>query len=74
MMDINLFNYSLLNCIRFALFVLCEIFRMPKVAMDENEDSMVKRRLGGLICRLEPNNTQWIMHFFRSAQLMRNTG
>ena len=74
MMDINLFNSALSNCIRSALFVLCEIFKMPKVAMDENADSMVKRRPGGLICRLEPDNTQWIMQFPRLAQLMRNFG
>ena len=42
--------------------------------MDENVDSMVKRKPGGLICRLEPDNTQWIMQFMRSAQLMRNDG
>ena len=47
---------------------------MPKVAMEEDADIMVKRRLGGLICRLEPDNTQWIMQFPRSAQLMRNAG
>ena len=69
MMDINFFNSALFNCIRSTLFVLCEIFRMPKVAMDENADSMVKRRPGGLICRLEPDNTQWIMQFLRSALL-----
>ena len=32
----------------------------------------MKRRLGGLICRLEPDNTQWRMQFPRLAQLMRN--
>ena len=43
--------------------------------MDENADSMMKRKLGGLICRLEPdNNTLWIMQFPISAQLMRNAG
>ena len=33
-----------------------------------------KRRPGGLIYRLEPDNTQWILQFPRSAQLMRNVG
>ena len=42
--------------------------------MDENANSMVKRRPGGLICRRELDNTQWIMQFPRSAQLMRNAG
>ena len=40
--------------------------------MDGNVDSMMKRKPGGLICRLEPDNTQWIMQFPRLAQLMRN--
>ena len=74
MMEINLFNFALSHCIRSALFVLCEIFRMSKAAMDKIVDSMVKRRLGGLICRLELDNTQSIMQFLRSAQLMRNDG
>ena len=47
---------------------------MAKVAMEEDAEIMVKRRPGGLICRLEPDNTQWIMQFPRSAQLMRNAG
>ena len=47
---------------------------MPKVAIEEDADILVKRRPGGLICRLEPDNTQWIMQFPRSAQLMRNAG
>ena len=42
--------------------------------MDENSDSMMKRRPRGLIWRLELDNTQWIMQFPRSAQLMRNAG
>ena len=42
--------------------------------MDENADNMMKRKPGGLICRLEPDNTPWIMQFSRSAQLMRNAG
>ena len=47
---------------------------MSNVAIEEDEYIMVKRRLGGLICRLEPNNTQWILQFPRLAQLMRNAG
>ena len=35
---------------------------------------MVKRKPGGLICRLEPNNTEWIMKFPRSAKLMKKAG
>ena len=42
--------------------------------MEEDADILVKRRPGGLFCRLEPDNTQWIMQFPRSAQLMRNVG
>ena len=42
--------------------------------MDESSHSMVKKKLGGLICRLEPDNIQWIMQFPRSAQLMRDAG
>ena len=53
---------------------MCEIIEMPRVTMDENSDSMMKKRPGGLLCRLEPDNTQWIMQFPRSAQLMRNVG
>ena len=34
-----------------------EICRMLKVAMEDDADIMVKRRPGGLICRLEPDNT-----------------
>ena len=47
---------------------------MLKVAMEEDADILVKRRPRGLICRLEPDNTQWIMQFLRLAQLMRNAG
>ena len=42
--------------------------------MEEDAEIMVKRRPGGLICRLEPGNTQWILQFPRLAQLMRNAG
>ena len=58
---LNLFNVALSNYTRSAWFVLCEICKMPKVAMDENADTMVKRSPRGLICRLEMDNTQWIM-------------
>ena len=47
---------------------------MPKVAIEEDKYILVKRRPGGMICRLEPDNTQWILQFPRSAQLMRNAG
>ena len=47
---------------------------MPKVAIEEDAYILVKRRPGGLICRLEPDNTQWILQFPRSSQLMRNAG
>ena len=47
---------------------------MQKVTMEEDLEIVVKRRSGGLICRLEPDNTQWILQFPRSSQLMRNTG
>ena len=42
--------------------------------MDESSHSMVKKKLGGLICRLEPDNIQWIIQFPRSTQLMRDVG
>ena len=47
---------------------------MLKVTMEEDSEIVVKRRPGGLICRLEPDNTQWILQFPRSSQLMRNVG
>ena len=46
---------------------------MPKIIEEEDSES-VKRRLGGLICRLEPDNTEWILQFPRSSQLMKNVG
>ena len=42
--------------------------------MDEISHNMLKKKLGGLICRLEPDNIQWIIQFPRSAQLMRDVG
>ena len=47
---------------------------MPKITEEEDSKIVVKRKLGGLICRLEPNNIEWILKFPRSAQLMKNTG
>ena len=47
---------------------------MSKTAEEEDPEIMVRRKPGGLICRLEPNNTKWIMKFPRSAQLMKNAG
>ena len=47
---------------------------MLKVTMEEDSEIVVKIRPGGLICRLEPDNTQWILQFPRSSQLMRNVG
>ena len=35
---------------------------------------MVKIKTGGLICRLEPNNTEWIVKFPKSAKLMKKAG
>ena len=42
--------------------------------MEEDSEIVVKRRSGSLICRLEPDNTQWILQFPRSSQLMKNDG
>ena len=47
---------------------------MPKIAEEEDSKIVVKRRPGGLICRLEHDNTEWILQFPRSAQLMKNAG
>ena len=47
---------------------------MSKITEEEDLEIMLKRRPGGLICRLEPDNTQLILQFPRSAQLMRNAG
>ena len=46
---------------------------MPKITEKEDSEIMVRRKPGGLICRLEPNNTEWILKFPRSAQLMKNS-
>ena len=47
---------------------------MSKAAAEEEPEVIVKRKLGGFICRLEPNNTDWIMQFPRSAKLMQKSG
>ena len=47
---------------------------MPKIIEEEDSEIVVRRKPRGLICRLEPNNTEWIMKFPRSAQLMKNAG
>ena len=43
---------------------------MSKITEEEDSKIVVRRKPGGLICRLEPNNTEWIMKFPRSSQLM----
>ena len=45
---------------------------MSKTTEEENSEIVVRRKPGGLICILEPNNTEWIMKFPRLAQLMKN--
>ena len=47
---------------------------MPKVAIEEYVDILVKRRPRGFFYILEPDNTKWILQFPRSSQLMRNVG
>ena len=47
---------------------------MPNITEEEDSEIMMKRKLEGLICRLEPNNTEWILKFPRSSQLMKNAG
>ena len=47
---------------------------MLKTTEEEEPEVMVKRKPGGFICRLEPNNTDWIMKFPRSAKLMKKVG
>ena len=44
-------------------------------ALDKDEpEVVVKRKPGGFICRLEPNNTDWIKQFPRSAKLIQRSG
>ena len=47
---------------------------MSKIADEEEPEVIVKIKPGGFICRLEPNNTDWIMKFPRSAKLMKKAG
>ena len=47
---------------------------MSKTSKEEDPKVMVRRKPGGLICWLEPNSTEWIMKFPRSAQLMKKAG
>ena len=47
---------------------------MSKVTEEEDPEVVVKRNPGGFICRLEPNNTNWIKQFPRSAKLMQRSG
>ena len=47
---------------------------MSKITEEEDSEIVVRRKLGGLICRLEPNNTEWILKFPSLAQLMKNVG
>ena len=47
---------------------------MSKTTEEQHLEVMVKRKPGGFICRLEPNNTNWIMKFPRSAKLMKKAG
>ena len=51
-----------------------KLAEMMKITEEEDSEIMVKRRPRGLICRLEPNYTEWILQFPRSAQLMKNAG
>ena len=43
---------------------------MSKALDEEEPEVIVKRKPGGLICRLEPSNTDWIKQFPRFAKLM----
>ena len=74
MLSCNVLSFITLTCLTLLWIVLCEIIEMPRLTMDENSNSMMKKGSGGLLYRLEPDNTQWIMQFPRSAQLMRNVG
>ena len=47
---------------------------MSKVTEEEEPEVVVKRKPGGFICRLEPNNTDWIKQFPRSAKLIQRLG
>ena len=47
---------------------------MSKTTEEEDPEVVVKRNPGGLICRLEPNNTEWIMKFPISTKLIKKAG
>ena len=47
---------------------------MSKELDEEEPEVIVKRNPGGFICRLEPNNTDWIKQFPRSSKLMQKSG
>ena len=47
---------------------------MSKATDEEEPEVVVKRNPGGFICRLEPNNTDWIKQFPRSSKLMQKSG
>ena len=44
---------------------------MSKTGEEEDPKVVVKINPRSLICRLEPNNTEWIMKFSRSTKLMK---
>ena len=52
----------------------CLGFSMSKALDEEEPEVIVKRKLGGFICMLEPSNTDWIKQFPRSAKLMQKSG
>ena len=47
---------------------------MSKATDKEEPEVVMKRNPGGFICRLEPNSTNWIKQFPRSAKLMQKSG
>ena len=47
---------------------------MSKEIKEDEPELLVKKRPGGLICRLEPSNTEWIKQFPRSARLIQRSG
>ena len=47
---------------------------MSKAVDNEELEVIVKRKPGGFISRLEPNNVYWIMKFPRSSKLMKKSG
>ena len=47
---------------------------MSKATNEEEPKVIMKRNPGGFICRLEPNNTDWIMKFPKFAKIMKKAG